>query len=127
MLRGVTHRQPFGFNRDLFIRGPGVTDELSFEEYRAQFYSIQNSPPPFQTPKRGTSEDNAMDCESSEMDLEKSVPLIHDPVRRKLDFGAITPLAKEMRALSLTEKDLSDELTVNTRGVLNEMSDIFGR
>lgn len=124
-MKWLSCRQPFGFKRDLFIQGSAITDELSFEEYRAKFYPIQPSQPPLQTPKRISSEDNDMDCESS-VEMEKPDTMIHDPVRRKLDFGTITPLAKEMRALSLTE-DLSEEITVNTRGVLNEMSDIFGR
>ena len=64
-MREFTSRQPFGFNRDLFIQGSAITDELSFEEYRAKFYSVQTSQPPLQTPKRMPSDDNDMDCESS--------------------------------------------------------------
>lgn len=65
-----------------------------------------------------------MDCDSD------SSP-IQDPVKRKLTFTeekpTVTPLTRQFHALSLTDHEGSGEMTVNTRGVLNEMSALFGR
>lgn len=135
----MRRRQPFGFNRSLFITGPFQEDELSFEEYRAQFYTVKPSAL-LQTPSKKDSS-VAMECESSAMSVETNcpittpiatncpitTPIATNPARRKLDFNSVTPLAKGMNELSLFTNTLSDDLTVNTRGVLNEMSDIFGR
>ena len=135
----MRRRQPFGFNRSLFITGPFQEDELSFEEYRAQFYTVKLSAL-LQTPSKKDSS-VAMECESSAMSVETNcpittpiatncpitTPIATNPARRKLDFNSVTPLAKGMNELSLFTNTLSDDLTVNTRGVLNEMSDIFGR
>lgn len=135
----MRRRQPFGFNRSLFITGPFQEDELSFEEYRAQFYTVKPSAL-LQTPSKKDSS-MAMECESSAMSVETNcpittpiatncpitTPIATNPARRKLDFNSVTPLAKGMNELSLFTNTLSDDLTVNTRGVLNEMSDIFGR
>ena len=135
----MRRRQPFGFNRSLFITGPFQEDELSFEEYRAQFYTVKPSAL-LQTPSKKDSS-VAMECESSAMSVETNcpittpiatncpitTPIATNPARRKLDFNSVTPLAKGMNELSLFTNTLSDDLTVNSRGVLNEMSDIFGR
>lgn len=135
----MRRRQPFGFNRSLFITGPFQEDELSFEEYRTQFYTVKPSAL-LQTPSKKDSS-MAMECESSAMSVETNcpittpiatncpitTPIATNPARRKLDFNSVTPLAKGMNELSLFTNTLSDDLTVNTRGVLNEMSDIFGR
>ena len=135
----MRRRQPFGFSRSLFITGPFQEDELSFEEYRAQFYTVKPSAL-LQTPSKKDSS-MAMECESSAMSVETNcpittpiatncpitTPIATNPARRKLDFNSVTPLAKGMNELSLFTNTLSDDLTVNTRGVLNEMSDIFGR
>lgn len=135
----MRRRQPFGFNRSLFITGSFQEDELSFEEYRAQFYTVKPSAL-LQTPSKKDSS-MAMECESSAMSVETNcpittpiatncpitTPIATNPARRKLDFNSVTPLAKGMNELSLFTNTLSDDLTVNTRGVLNEMSDIFGR
>lgn len=65
-----------------------------------------------------------MDCNSD------SSP-IQDPVKRKLTFAeekpTVTPLTRQFHTLSLADHEGSGEMTVNTQGVLNEMSVLFGR
>lgn len=129
----VRNRQPFAFKRALFLQGPQQEDEVSFEEYRAQFYTVKPRGEMETPSKKNNSE---MDCESSQMSVEMvetvetdqvlSTPVVPNSARRKLDFNSATPLTKEMKDLSLTCMP-PDDLTVNTRGVLNEMSDLFGR
>lgn len=107
-------RQPFGYNRSLFIKGNMIEDEIAFEEYRAQFYTIPSADTT--TPKKDT----------SMMDIEDPfTPLQIDPAKRKLDFNE-TPLTKSFHTLSIASHT-NDDMTINTRGVLNEMSDMFGR
>ena len=48
-------RCPFAFQRSLFVKGPHIGDELSFEEFRASFYSVipaepATHPETFKTP-----------------------------------------------------------------------------
>lgn len=124
-------RQPFAFKRALFLQGPQQEDELSFEEYRAQFYAVKPRGE-LETPSKKNNSD-LMDCESSQMSVETvetvqglKTPVVPNSARRKLDFSSVTPLAKGMKELSLANSP-NDDLTVNTRGVLNEMSDLFGR
>lgn len=57
------------------------------------------------------------------MDVENS-PFQIDPAKRKLDFTE-TPLTKNFHELALSPHPI-DDMTINTRGVMNEMSDIFG-
>lgn len=127
----VRPRQPFAFKRALFLQGPQQEDELSFEEYRAQFYAVKPRGE-LETPSKKNNSD-LMDCESSQMSVETvetvqglKTPVVPNSARRKLDFSSVTPLAKGMKELSLANSP-NDDLTVNTRGVLNEMSDLFGR
>lgn len=85
------------------MKGPHIGDELSFEEFRASFYSVIPAEPSqstetFQTPL-------------------KAIPRQTEDSKNRGDFES-TP---KMRRL------VSDDMTVNTRGVLNEMSDIFGK
>ena len=65
-----------------------------------------------------------MDCDSD------SSP-IQDPMKRRVSFteekATVTPLTRQFHALSLTDHEGTGEMTVNTRGVLNEMSALFGR
>lgn len=57
------------------------------------------------------------------MNVENS-PFQVDPAKRKLDFTE-TPLTKNFHELALSSHT-NDDMTINTRGVMNEMSDIFG-
>lgn len=93
--RVMWNRQPFGYNRSLFIKGEGVEDEISFEEYRAQFYAN----------------------DSSTMEVEEFPQIVQtDPVKRKLDFDETPYKAEHV-----------DDMTINTRGAYNELSDMFGK
>ena len=96
-------RCPFAFQRSLFVKGPHIGDELSFEEFRASFYSVipaepATHPETFKTPL-------------------KAIPRSHEDSKNRAESES----TQRMRRL------VSDDMTVNTRGVLNEMSDIFGK
>lgn len=106
----MTDRQPFGYKRELFIRGDEVEDEIAFEEYRAQFYTQH-------TQLNQSSPQN----QSSLMEVEELPPVKTDLVKQKLDFNE-TPSGKESR-----NPPMNEDMTINTRGALNELSDIFGK
>lgn len=113
----LVYRQPFGYNRELFIQGTTIEDEISFEEYRAQFYTVLPEMS-YKTPQKQTTDSYAMDTEYPS----SSTP--DNSIRKRLDFdpnfnGLVTPIPSKAQT--------TDDMTVNTRGVLNEMSAIFGR
>lgn len=95
----VCYRCPFAFKRQLFIKGPYVGDELSFEEFRSSYYKVipAENAQALQTPQKPF--------------VQKS-----EPSKSTVDY-----LTTPKQGL------VNEDMTVNTRGVLNEMSDIFGK
>lgn len=85
------------------MKGPHIGDELSFEEFRASFYSVIPAEP-------------SKLAESYKTPL-KAIPRVAEDSKNRAESES----AQKMRRL------VSDDMTVNTRGVLNEMSDIFGK
>ena len=69
-------------------------------------------------------------CDSIQCGLQQRL-LSQNQVNRRVGFteekATVTPLTRQFHALSLTDREGSGEMTVNTRGVLNEMSALFGR
>ena len=75
----LTYRVHFGFNRGLLIQGSRITDELSFEEYRAQFYSVQPRPIPIAITTNTTATINLDNHHPSHSTISTPVPNLTTP------------------------------------------------